>query len=101
MLPNIFSTEKFEADYTYSGNDLGANWTKERTLFRLWAPSASKVLVNLYRSGNPGADDLICQIDMVPDICGTWIAEKYGDLNGVYYTYQVTVMGLTREACDP
>ena len=101
MLPNIFSTEKFEADYTYSGNDLGANWTKERTLFRLWAPSASKVLVNLYRSGNPGADDLICQIDMVPDVRGTWIAEKYGDLNGVYYTYQVTVMGLTREACDP
>lgn len=101
MLPNIFSTEKFEAEYTYSGNDLGANWTKERTLFRLWAPSASKVLVNLYRSGNPGADDLICQIDMVPDVCGTWIAEKYGDQNGVYYTYQVTVMDLTRETCDP
>ena len=101
MLPNIFSTDKFEADFTYSGNDLGANWTKERTLFRVWAPSASRVLVNLYRSGNPGADDLICQIDMAPDICGTWIAEKYGDLNGVYYTYQVTVMDLTREACDP
>ena len=101
MLPNNFSTEKFEAEFTYLGNDLGANWTKERTVFRLWAPSASKVLVNLYRSGDPGADDLICQIDMVPDVNGTWIAEKYGDQNGVYYTYQVTVMDLTREACDP
>ena len=28
----------FDALYTYEGDDLGANWSKERTFFRLWAP---------------------------------------------------------------
>ena len=38
---------------------------------------------------------------MTRDINGTWVAEELGDLNGVYYTYQVDVSGKTVEACDP
>lgn len=26
----------------YDGNDLGANYTKEKTTFKVWAPSAEK-----------------------------------------------------------
>ena len=40
-LPNVYSTEGFEAQYTYTGSDLGATWTKEKTSFRLWAPTAT------------------------------------------------------------
>ena len=32
---------------------------------------------------------------------GTWVAEKTGDLNGVYYTYLVDRESIVKEACDP
>ena len=100
-MPNVYSTEAFEEAFTYEGNDLGATWTKEKTSFRLWAPTATAVTVNLYESGTQGTDDLIESIEMTADVNGTWIAEKTGDLNGVYYTYSVHVGGAVSEACDP
>ena len=96
-----YSSKEFEAKYTYSGNDLGAVWSKEKTVFRLWSPTASQVTVNLYRSGTPSRNDLIEKIPMQPDINGSWIAEKDGNLDGVYYTYQVVNGGTTAEVCDP
>ncbi len=101
IMPDVFSTEKFEADYTYSGSDLGAVWTAEKTAFRVWAPTASAVKVNLYQSGTEGTDDLIEQVEMTADANGTWIAEVEGDQNGVYYTYSVTIGTRTNEAADP
>ena len=100
-LPNVYSTESFEAEYTYTGDDLGANWTAEKTVFRVWAPTATAVRVNLYESGTEGADDRIDQLTMTADANGTWIYAMTGDLNGVYYTYEVDVNGTTNEACDP
>lgn len=99
--PSYFSSEEFEELYTYTGDDLGYTWTKEKTSFRLWAPTAEKAWVNLYRSGTDGTDDLIERIPMTADVKGTWIAEKAADLNGVYYTYTVTLDGQDSEACDP
>lgn len=101
VLPNIYSTEAFENEYTYTGTDLGATWSSEKTQFRVWAPTAEAVKVNLYESGTEGTDDLIEQLSMQPDVNGTWVAEKEGDLNGTYYTYAVTVGGTETEACDP
>ena len=97
----LYSTPDFEANYTYTGNDLGAVWSAEKTAFRLWAPTAASVKVNLYKSGTVGAEDLLEQLEMIPDEKGTWVAEKQGDLNGIYYTYLVTVNGEAVEACDP
>ena len=100
-MPNVYSTETFESQYTYEGDDLGATWTAEKTTFRLWAPTATAVKVNLYESGTAGTDDLIEQLEMTADVNGTWVVEKEGNLNGVYYTYSVDVNGVTNEACDP
>ena len=99
--PEIYSTEEFESKYTYTGKDLGAVWTAEKTLFRVWAPTAKAVSLRLYKSGTPGADDLISQTEMTQDVCGTWITEKTGDLNGIYYTFLAELEGITNEACDP
>ena len=96
-----YSSQAFEQAYTYEGNDLGAFWTKEKTVFRLWAPTAEAVMIRLYKSGDPHAKDLLEQLPMAADVNGTWIAERAGDLNGVYYTYCVTVDGKTVEAVDP
>ena len=100
-VPNIYSTEYFENLYTYEGDDLGAAWSAEATTFRLWAPNATGVSVNLYESGTEGTDDLIASHELTADVNGTWIATVEGDLNGVYYTYSVTRKGQTVEAVDP
>ena len=96
-----YSSPEFEAKFTYTGNDLGAVWTKERTFFRLWAPTAEEVTVNLYAGGTAGKMDLLTREKMTPDVCGTWTATVNGNLNGFYYTYQVWVGGKEVEACDP
>ena len=100
-MPIYYSTTAFEALYTYDGDDLGAVWTAQQTTFRVWAPTASAVALNLYAGGTEGTDDLLESIPMTADANGTWVVTKEGNLNGVYYTYSVTVDGETREACDP
>ena len=96
-----YSSEAFEQQYTYTGNDLGSVWTPEGTAFRLWAPTASEAYICIYRSGDPTAQDLLARIPMEPDVNGTWLAQRSGDLQGYYYTCQVCVDGRIREACDP
>ena len=101
VMPVIYSTEDFESEYTYTGNDLGATWTKEATTFRVWAPTAESVKVKLYRGGSAANNNLIEAIDMTADVNGTWVATKDGDLNGTFYTYEVIINGERVEACDP
>ena len=100
-LSRTYSSETFEKKYTYTGLDLGAVWSREKTAFRVWAPTAGSVMVKLYRSGTEGTEDLLEQIPMAADEKGTWVAQRQGDLNGVYYTYLVEVEGVKREVCDP
>ena len=96
--PFAYPTPAFENKFTYTGSDLGANWSPEKTLFRLWAPTASAVSLNLYEAGNGGTGK---SLPMTPDRQGTWVLEVSGNLHGTYYTFSATVDGVTREACDP
>ena len=100
-MSELYSTPDFEAAYTYHGDDLGAVWTKDKTAFRLWAPTANAVAINLFRSGDPAAKDLLEQIPMQRDVHGTWTAAVLGDLNGIYYTYLVSHGDSAVEVCDP
>ena len=102
-MPNVYKTEEFENTYTYTGNDLGANWTAKETTFRVWAPTAEKVQVQLYATGSDkekGSAKLGTHT-MQKDVNGTWVAKVSGNLNGVYYTYLTTVNGTVEESCDP
>ncbi len=99
--PSVFSTSAFESEFTYTGNDLGATWSKDKTTFKVWAPTATAVKLNLYKSGDENVSDLVETIDMKSDVNGTWMVDKAGDLNKTYYTYTVNVNGTENEACDP
>ncbi len=101
-MPDFYSSPEFEAEYTYTGNDLGATYTPEKTNLRVWAPTAIGVNVNLYTSGDITAEELPVRSEpMTKDVNGTWICELTGDMNGTYYTYEVTTDTSVLEACDP
>jgi len=101
-MPDYYSSEDFEAAYTYNGDDLGATYTAEKTTLRVWAPTAVSVNVNLYSNGDPSAQELPAeQKAMTKDVNGTWICELSGNRNGTYYTYEVTTDNNVVEACDP
>ncbi len=48
----IFDSPAFEAMYTYSGDDLGAYIHGDTTTFKVWAPTASQVVLNLFEAGS-------------------------------------------------
>ncbi|MBD5554596.1 MAG: type I pullulanase [Roseburia sp.] len=96
-----YSSEEFEKLYTYLDGDLGAGWTKNKTTFRVWAPTAKEVYVNLYQNGWRGKKETAERIAMDPHRNGVWTAAKNGDLQGTFYTYSVLIDGAEQEACDP
>lgn len=96
-----YSSEEFEALYTYPEGNLGAEWTKDKTTFRVWAPTAEEVYVNLYSNGLISEKEPIERIAMRPYQNGVWTVIKDGDLHGTFYTYSVLVDGEEQEACDP
>ena len=106
MMPNIYKTEEFENAYTYTGDDLGATWTPEKTTFKVWAPSAHAVSVKLYATGSD-EEEGSAVIGTYPMTGGTvedkgvWTIEFEGDLREVYYTYLTDVRGEVEESCDP
>lgn len=93
-----FENPRFAEEYTYDG-PLGPDYTPSCTTLRLWAPTAKKVSVLLYRTGQ-GA---LCEetVPMVRERQGVWSCHLLGDQNGRYYTFSVTVDGITRETVDP
>ena len=95
----VFDSQEFIDNYTYSGNDLGAYIDGSATTFKVWAPTASKVVLNLYSAGNGGS--AIANVEMVKGEKGVWshTAETCG--HGTYYTYTVTTSAGTQETPDP
>ncbi|MBR2047522.1 MAG: type I pullulanase [Oscillospiraceae bacterium] len=96
----VYASDKFAEEFTYDG-ELGALWTANSTTFRVWAPTAASVSVNLYESGTDKTDDLIKSVSMTAGEDGTWYATVEGDLDGTYYTYSVNVDGEKVEVIDP
>ena len=94
----ILGSEFFDDAMAYDGNDLGATYTKEKTGFKVWAPTASEVSLNLYEQGD--GDNLTETVPMTQGDKGVWFCEKQGDLNGVYYTYSIKIGSKTNEAAD-
>lgn len=98
----MFESREFEEKYTYAGNDLGAVYEKEKTTFKVWAPTAEKVMLHLYTAGSTGeaGEKELLQVEMKKREQGIYEKQVKGDLHGVYYTFSVTVDGETREIGD-
>lgn len=105
---SLYKTNEFDAQYTYDGDDLGATYTKEKTIFKVWAPGSKSLKVRIYDSGTPTSvnpelgDDTYYEATMELVEKGVYSAEILGDLNGKYYTYVVSNSKYTeKEVVDP
>lgn len=85
-----------DREFAYDGS-LGAIYSSECTEFRVWSPTAERVILRLYR----GASDQFpfSQIEMQAK-GGVWSAAVPGDLHGIFYTYEITIGGINRETID-
>ena len=98
----IFSSPSFDEEYAYEGNDLGCNYSPSRTVFNLWAPTASQVSVLIYSSGNYKTDKKPISINkMTYKDKGLWQLIIKEDLIDKYYTYLIEVNGTKNETTDP
>ena len=95
---SIFDSDYFIENYTYDGNDLGAVINGDNTTFKVWAPTASKVVLNLFTSGHEGT--AYESIEMTKGDRGVW-SHTAACGHGTYYTYTVTTSVGTQEAVDP
>jgi pullulanase len=95
---DIFDSAAFVRDYTYDGDDLGAVIRGESTVFKVWAPTASSVKLNLFKDGGEG--EAYETVDMTRAEKGVWTATAACG-HGTYYTYTVTTAVGAQEAVDP
>ena len=97
-LKELFESDTFARDATCTG-PLGPEYTLSGTRLRLWAPTAQSVCVNLYRKGSGGVCIGTLPLERGPQ--GVWSVYLPGDQHGRYYTFTVTVDGVSRETGDP
>lgn len=85
-------------DREYSCNDeLGAVYSREQTVFRVWSPMAEQVRLRLYKSAQAAEP---FQVSSMEKRGGVWELRVPGDLHGIFYTYCVTINGAERETID-
>jgi pullulanase len=94
----LFDSPAFVQQYVYEGDDLGAVISGDQTAFKVWAPTASAVVLNLFEAGNDC--DAYKTIPMERQDKGVWYAAAPCG-HGTYYTYTVTTSVGTQEAVDP
>lgn len=72
------------ADQVFSTRELGVIYSPEQTVFRVWAPTASRLTLNLYESPSGGVPNRV-EMRRLDDGC--WEATVVGDWKGIYYTF--------------
>jgi len=111
-LSGIYDSEEFHDTFGYDG-DLGALYSESETEFKLWAPLADSVELNLYEYGHTadvtdyegiaGVDDPYDTVTLELVGQGVWSVTMTGDLDGTYYTFTVDNgdLGGIHEVTDP
>lgn len=82
-----FGNIDFSTYPSYKGT-LGASCTPEKTILNLWAPTASRVLLRLYKTGTGGSHFQLNDLNRNGAI---WEIELIGNFHGAYYTIQCLI----------
>lgn len=87
----IVKTKRFNQQFYYSGDDLGAVVNKGMTSFKVWAPTAKGMWLNI--------DERMYK--MIKEENGIFHLSFKGSLAGKQYNYLVEVNGNTYKTIDP
>lgn len=85
-----------DREYAYDG-ELGALYSKSQTTFRVWSPTAQRAVLKLYLSAKANLPHSVTEMSRDK---GVWEVTVPGNLHGMYYTYEFTFDGSTRETID-
>lgn len=91
----LAGSEAFEKEFRYDG-ELGAIYSKEKTVFRVFSPLASEVIVGLADEDNKKS---YCSLKRLK--CGVYQGEEEGDLDGCKYIIIARINGVYKVTADP
>lgn len=94
----LMGSDAFAKATTYQG-ELGALYTQAETHFKVWAPTSSGMTLKLYPTGHDSETSQVIPMQRTKE--GVWETVVKGDLHGVYYTYETTFAGVSKETMDP
>lgn len=84
----------------YTGNDLGLTYSAQGSTFKIWAPTASAVRINLYKTDIGG--ELYRTAILEKKLNGVWQITINENIKDQYYTFQVNINGVwSAETLDP
>ena len=89
-------------EFIYRGSDLGLTYSPQKSVFKVWAPTATRIILNIF-------DDLDGMNKQVYDLSeterGVWQIEINGDLKGKVYSFgaegALSTFNINREITDP
>jgi pullulanase len=106
ILPLLLSCSKPLTDMqydqypVYEGEDLGLTYSPEKSIFKVWAPTASQLFLKIYSNAEVETPESTYQ--MTKGNNGEWEIHLDGDLKGKFYTFQATINNQTlQEVPDP
>ncbi len=91
----LVQMDDFDGHFYYDRDDLGASYTPAYTEFRLWAPTAIKVMVKMKKGKN------VSSRDMERTAKGVFYARVNGNLDGCEYKYLIKHDENYIESVDP
>ncbi len=71
----------------YNGDDLGVFWSPEKTVIKIWAPTAKIIELRLFKDGKTG--DAYYKTNFQNTGNGTWSAALIGDYEGKFYSLRI------------
>ena len=85
----------FDDLYYYDGNDLGSTYTKEKTIFKVWSPLSTGVILKLMKDGKTSL------YPMEREEKGIYKCEVEGDLELYRYVYLIRHTDSYQTSLDP
>lgn len=91
----IVKSDEFDTLFYYDGNDLGYTYGQDMTSFALWAPTASRVKLEIEKHG------VVKTHEMIRCDRGVFRCTILDNLENATYVYMVRVHGEWNETIDP